>query len=34
MDDRGWYMRNYKAINTPDETIKRLKEEEGGNRGK
>lgn len=29
MDDRGWYMRDYKAINTPDETIKRLKEGEG-----
>ena len=28
MDDRGWYKRNYEAINTPIETIKRLKEEE------
>lgn len=30
MDDRGWYMWGYKAINTPDETIKRLKQEEMG----
>lgn len=29
MDDRGWYTWDYIAINTPDETIKRIKEEEG-----
>lgn len=29
MDDRGWYMWDYKPINTPDETIKKLREEKG-----
>lgn len=29
MDDRGWYMWDYKAINTPDETIKKVGEEKG-----
>lgn len=29
MDDRGWYMWDYKPINTPDETIKKRREEKG-----
>lgn len=28
MDDRGWYMRDCATINTADETITKLKEEE------
>lgn len=29
MDDRGWYMWDYKPTNTPDETIKKWREEKG-----
>lgn len=29
MGGRGWYMRVYETINTPDENIKRLRTREG-----